>query len=184
LKGNDCGEAGYRSILKIVLDISSIKATIESNTCLHRIALPKESEFRYDHDSGSDGSEYNSRDGFEEIRWWIRSVLRWNFDQKSSRERFKQTHLNTRYRRQLCEIQGLDYSYDSLFAEIPHCILPELFATLHEDPGEMDHEMDPLRALVATVSSWTSLVDRRLMAETTLEGNRAQVKQLNERSSS
>ena len=88
------------------------------------------------------------------------------------------------YRRQLCEIQGLDYSYDSLFAEIPHCILPELFATLHEDPGEMDHEMDPLRALVATVSSWTSLVDRRLMAETTLEGNRAQVKQLNERSSS
>ena len=102
----------------------------------------------------------------------------------SIRERFKQTHLNTRYRRQLCEIQGLDYSYDSLFAEIPHCILPELFATLHEDPGEMDHEMDPLRALVATVSSWTSLVDRRLMAETTLEGNRAQVKQLNERSSS
>ena len=73
MKGNDCGEAGYRSILKIVLDISSIKATIESNTCLHRIALPKESEFRYDHDSGSDGSEYNSRDGFEEIRWWIRS---------------------------------------------------------------------------------------------------------------
>ena len=35
--------------------------------------------------------------------------------------------------------------------------------------------MDPLRALVATVASWTSLVDRRLMVETALERNRVQV---------
>ena len=41
--------------------------------------------------------------------------------------------------------------------------------------------MDPLLALVATVTSWTSLVDRRLMVETTLERNRAQAKQLNDK---
>jgi len=174
LSGNDCGEAGYRSILKMLLDISSIKATIESNTRLHRIALPIESDYRDEYASDfsdSDASEYYARDGYEEIRKWIHSVLDWNFDQKSPRERIIETHLNARNRRQLCEMQGVDYSYDSLFAEIPPCAMPELFATLGEDPGEMD----PLRALVATVASWTSLVDRRLMVESTLERNRAQV---------
>ena len=176
MRGNTCGEAGYRSILKMVLDISSIKATLASNTWLHEIGLPQENDTR-DEYSDSDASEYYTRDGFEEIRNWIYTVLNWNFDDEiSPRERITRTHLNTRNRRQLCEMQGMDYSYDSLFAEIPPCILPELFATLGKEPADMD----PFRALVATVTSWTSLVDRRLMVETTLEGNRAKVKQLNE----
>ena len=94
----------------------------------------------------------------------------------SPRERITQTHLKNCNRRQLCEMQGVDYSYDSIFAEIPPCVLPELFTLMWTDPGMMD----PVRALVATVASWSSLVDRRLMVETTLEVNRAQVKQLND----
>ncbi|EJK73568.1 hypothetical protein THAOC_04797, partial [Thalassiosira oceanica] len=42
-------------------------------------------------------------------------------------------------------------------------------------------EMDPFRALVATVNDWTSLVDRRLMVQSALERNRALIKQLAER---
>ena len=176
LRGNDCGEAGYRSILKMLLDISSIKATIQSNTCLLIIDLHKENDTRDDYDSDSDASEYNPRDGFEEIREWIYSVLECTTYRMSLKERIKWSHLRTWIRRQLCEMQGVDYSYDSLFAEIPPCILPELFSLMWTDPGMMD----PFRALVATVASWTSLVDRRLMVETTLERNRAQVEQLND----
>ena len=44
-------------------------------------------------------------------------------------------------------------------------------------------DMDPLLALVATVTSWTLLVDKRLMVKTTLERNRAQDKQLNDKGS-
>ena len=178
LSDNDCGETGYRSILKMVVDISSIKATLESNTFLYEIVLPKENDTRdeSDSDADSDASEYHSRDGFEEIRNWIDTALNWNGFKKSPRERVIETHLDTRARRQLCEMQGVDYSYGSLFVEIPPCVLPELFATLWEHP----EKMDPLRALVATVSSLTSLVDRRLMVETALERNRALIKQLNE----
>ena len=180
LEGNTCGATGYMSILKTVLDISTIKATLESNTCLHGIRLPKENAFNLGHldglNSDSDENEYISRDGFEAIRNWIHSVLRWNRSEMSPRVRMLHSHLNTRNRRQLCEMQGVDYSYDSLFAEIHPCLLPELFATLGEDPADMD----PIRALIATVASWTSLVDRRLMVEATLEKNRAQVKQLND----
>jgi len=81
LTGNACGAAGYRSILKMLVDISSIEATLESNTCLREIKLPKENDanpFYDQYDSDSDGSEYYSRDGFEEVRNWIKSVLRWN----------------------------------------------------------------------------------------------------------
>ena len=179
LNYNDCGDAGYRSILMMVLDISSIKATLASNTWLHEIGLPKENDDRNESnsDSDTDASVYYSRDGFEEIRDRIHTVLCWNRYEMSPKLRVKWTHLNTRARRQLCKMQGVDYSYDSLFAEIPPCILPELFAILWDDP----EEMDPLRALVATVASWTSLVDSRLMVESTLERNRALVRRLNER---
>ena len=177
LSGNDCDEAGYRSILKMLIDISSIKATLESNTCLLGIVLPKENDYIYGSDSDSDVSENNTRDGFEEIRRWIHLIVAvWNVEEKSPRERIKESQLNTRNRRRLCEMQGVDYSYSSIFAEIPTCILPELFASLWEDPDKMD----PFRALVDTVSSWTSLVDRRLMVEATLERNRALVEQLSE----
>ena len=177
LSGNDCGEAGYRSILKMVVDISSIEATLESNTCLHKITLPKENDYRCDSDSDSDESEYNTRDGFEEIRICIHNFVYLNHYAKSLKERVMETHLNTQDRRQLSEMQGVDYSYGSLFTEIPTCVLPELFAILWEDPKRMD----PFRALVATVTDWTSLVDRRLMVESTLERNRALIKQLAER---
>ena len=169
LSENDCGEEGYRSILKMMVDISSIKATFESNTFLCDIMLPEEND---ESDSDGYGSEYNSRDGFEEIRNWIHRIASLNYRGTSLKERVIRTHLETRVRRQLCEMQGVDYSYDSLFAEIPPCVLPELFATLGaKNPAAMD----PLRALVATVASWTSLVDRRLMVETALERNRVQV---------
>ena len=179
LSGNDCGETGYRSILKMVLDISSIKATLESNTRLCELDLPKESDFTDVSDSDSDGygSEYKSLDGFEEIREWIHSMTYLDHAGTSQKELVIKTHLVTRARRQLCEMKGVDYSYDSLFAEIPPCILPELFSTMWTNPADMD----PLLALVATVTSWTSLVDRRLMVETTLERNRAQAKQLNDK---
>ncbi|EJK67326.1 hypothetical protein THAOC_11657 [Thalassiosira oceanica] len=39
--------------------------------------------------------------------------------------------------------------------------------------------MDPARALVATVADWTSLVDKRLVVETTLGRNRALVSRMN-----
>ena len=179
LGGNDCGEAGYRSILKMVVDISSIKATIESNTCLHEIELPKENDDRYESDSDSDASEYNSRDGFEEIRDQIHDFIVLNCHSRplSLKERVMRTQLNTKNRRQLSGMQGVDYSYGSLFTEIPACILPDLFAILWKDPKTMD----PFRALVATVTDWTSLVDRRLMVESTLKRNRALIKQLAER---
>ncbi|EJK47121.1 hypothetical protein THAOC_34186 [Thalassiosira oceanica] len=126
-------------------------------------------------DSDSDGSEYYTRDGFEEIRDRIHNFVMWNRDGGlSPRERISRTHLHTRNRRQFCKMQGLDYSYGSLFVEIPTCVLPELFVTLWEDPDEMD----PFHALVATVTDWTSLVDRRQMVEASLERNRALIKQL------
>ena len=165
----------------MLLDISTIKATLASNTCLCEIHLPQENDFsdEYDSDLDSDASEYNTRDGFEEIRKWIHTALNWNRDGGiSPRLRVKRTQLKTRARRELCKMQGVEYSYGSLFAEIPPCVLPELLSTLG---AKNPVPMDPLRALVATVSSWTSLVDRRLMVESALERNRALVKRLNER---
>ncbi|EJK61214.1 hypothetical protein THAOC_18338, partial [Thalassiosira oceanica] len=177
LYGNYCGEAGYRSILKTVLDMSSIKATLGSNTCLHEIVLPKENDYRYESESDSDASEYNTRDGFEEIRNCIHLLTAFNSRGPSPKERVVQTHLKTQKRKILSANQGIDYSFGSLFAEIPTCVLPELFAILWQDPDEMD----PFRALVATVNDWTSLVDRRLMVQSALERNRALIKQLAER---
>ena len=176
LEGNICGEAGYRSILKMVVDISSIKATLESNTGLCEIDLPGDHDEYYS-DSDGYGSEYNARDEFQEIRNLIHRMMSSNKLQRSPRQRVMQTQLDIRTRRQLCEMQGVDYIYGSLFAEIPQYVLPELFSTMGTDPAVMD----PLRAIVATVASWTSLVDGRLMVETALERNRALVRQLNER---
>ena len=111
----------------------------------------------------------------------------WNELKTPPRVRIKRIHISTRNRRQLCEMQGVEYSYGSLFAEIPPCLLPELFSMMWTESdtrsGKIFGKMDPFRALVATVSSWTSLVvNGRVMVETALERNRVLVKQLNHRS--
>ena len=146
-------------MLKLVNDISSIKATLQSNHTLREI------------DVGDD----THRDMYESvIKPHIDTALginRRNNPEAAGRKKVTQTQLNSAKRAELMELQEVN---QSIFNEIDPLLLPEVFALVgrHHGQGELYF------ALKSSIAGVISTVNRKECIRQQRDYHLAKAKQL------
>ena len=146
LGGNDLNEAGYRAFSKLLNDVSSVEATLASNHTLTLLVLPRSSnsvstELMEKHIGKACGINHRTCKG--------------NAYDAASRAKVIATQLNSTARRELCGLQGVEYSYDSMFGGIDPILLPNLLAMTSRSHGQTELH----RMLLATAPDLTSLMN-------------------------
>ena len=120
LTGNKITDIGYRTILKLLNDVSSIENTYNSNHTLLDLFL-------------SNGASWNNNDTptMKKINRHIESAIKLNRqynDVQTGKAKVIQTQLNSANKMELAKVQGITYSYYSLFFEVDPVVLPEVLA--------------------------------------------------------
>ena len=119
LANNDVSYQGKISLLKLVIDISSIKATLQSNHILEDLSV-------------DDGDEYDDEyDDEDEIQQFINEAVGINSWEDSpevaGREKVRRIQLHRAMRVVLAELQGVTHS---LYSEIDTLYLPEVLSLI------------------------------------------------------
>eukprot|EP00571_Detonula_confervacea_P008673 CAMPEP_0172318440 /NCGR_PEP_ID=MMETSP1058-20130122/34889_1 /TAXON_ID=83371 /ORGANISM="Detonula confervacea, Strain CCMP 353" /LENGTH=177 /DNA_ID=CAMNT_0013033279 /DNA_START=1 /DNA_END=534 /DNA_ORIENTATION=- len=145
------------AFLKLLNDVSSIESTYNSNHTLKTLSL----------------SPHSNNAPLWEMQHHIMSAIQINvgFSNAPHREKTRRTQLNSSTRMKLCRLQGIDYSYNNIFADIDPTLLPDVLALV----GEKHGQSELYSALVATAPDLTSLINRKAMLENTLAVKRAHV---------
>eukprot|EP00985_Skeletonema_marinoi_P026557 scaffold20692_cov147-Skeletonema_marinoi.AAC.7 len=126
-------------MLKLVNDISSIKATMQSNHTLETIVLP-ELDDDYEH--------------------YIFDALRINqmsYPTRAAKLKVIQTQLNSNKRAAMCHLQGIEQSNATLYRQIDPLILPEVLSLVGQTHGQGELYM----ALKSSIAGVMSLVNRK-----------------------
>jgi|SaaInl74LU_5_DNA_1037368.scaffolds.fasta_scaffold19742_1 Ran GTPase-activating protein (RanGAP) involved in mRNA processing and transport len=137
LKENDISDQGKLSLLRLVNDISSIEATLQSNHTLRYVGLG------------------GVLDPVSEIQIKIDVATRINrnrHQREAGREKVIQTQLHSETRAELCRLQGVDHF---VFNEIDPLHLPDVLALIshHHGYGELyDALSSSMMILFSTVN--------------------------------
>jgi len=148
LRGNDgISKQGQISLLKLVNDISCIKATLQSNHTL-----------RYLNDKRiiPDGDPFNVDE--EEFQKQINFATRINRNHErnaAGREKVIQTQLHSARRSELADLQGVDHS---VFSEIDALHLPEVLALVGRRHGQGELYV-ALKSLVMGLFSSVNMIE-------------------------
>lgn len=149
LDNNNITERGSRSFLKLVNDISSIESTYNSNHTLE-VSI------------GTNNEHINSALKINDIRGRFETPRHAN-----SRAKVIQTQLNSQNRKNLCDLQGVEFSPSSIFADIDPILLPEILALI----GERHGNSELYTALVSSAPDLLSFINRKNMIKTAVMKN-------------
>ena len=160
LSGNNITEKGYKAFLKVLVDISSIESTYNSNHSLFKIELPRAATTAITH---------------------MNSALQLNILHHSSRQSSRHDagrakvidyQLSSWKRKGLCRLQGIEYSsIGNLFADIePVTLLPRILALIGEKHGRSEF----YTTLIPTVPELMSCVDTSGMMKDLIVKNASQ----------
>ena len=151
---------GQIMLLKLVNDISSIDATLQSNHTLEHLHV-----------------ECNEED--EQIQMRIDSAtdINWNEDSPGAAGRAKviQTQLHSERRAQLAELQGVDHS---VYSEIDPIHLPEVFALVGRHHGQRELYLtlrSSIAEVISTVNREQYLKQQRAELKSKLEAIEAEI---------
>ena len=139
-------EKGCLAFLKLLIDVSSIESTYNSNHTLTNLVFP-----------------YCSGSQAETITMHIGSAISTNRNSPDSAGKTKiiNYQLNRQTRMQLALLQGVDSPYSSIFANIDPVALPDVLAFVGEKCGQKNLYC----ALVATAPELTSLINRKTLLQ-------------------
>ena len=76
-------------------------------------------------------------------------------------------HLNSQYRKKLCELQGIEYSVNNIFADIEPVLLPRILSLI----GSSHSQSELYTALIPTAPDLLSYIDRKAMLNDLLGAN-------------
>ena len=131
-------ERGCSAFLKLLNDISSIESTYTSNHTLTRQLM-----FPYPAINNHAGSA-------------LRLNKRHEGDAHAvGRAKVIATQLKSNTRRELCQLQGIDYSFESVFADVEPILLPEVLALVGGNHGQSELYL----MLMAAVPDLASIVE-------------------------
>jgi len=139
---------GAKLFLQLVNDVSSIKATLQSNHTLQRITA----------DYGRDDQDLNER-----IQRHIDNALKinalnanstWSLPEEAGREKMIQTQLHSVKRAELARLQGVN---QSLYSEINPLHLPEVLSLMSRRHGQGELYV----ALKSSIAGVVSTVNRK-----------------------
>jgi len=159
LQRNNITERGYKAFLKLLVDMSSIKSTYNSNHTLTYLWLRRRADTTM-------------------IRH-INLAVELNRQHRSSRVAGKAKVINyqlySNKRKEMCHVQGIEYrSIGNVFTDIEPTLLPRILALIGENHGQREF----YRALIQMVPDLMSCVDTSGMMKALLVKNKAQADSL------
>jgi len=159
LNHNNITLRGYKAFLKLLVDVSSIENTYNSNHTLTFLKL----------DHSRQGVSYS-------IREHIRSAIQINNTSSHSAGRSKviKYQLNSQGRKELCELQGIEYLPGSNFADIEPALLPRILALIGRRHGQSGF----YTSLIPMVPELMSCVDTSGMMKDLMVKNEARDNEL------
>ena len=162
LDGNHIADRGRGALVKLLCDVSSIENTLRSNHTL---------QYFFCYPRGTRRGSY------------IKSALKINQENEgnsraATRAKVIASQLNSITRMEMCRLQGIEYSYDAIFAGIDHVLLPDLLALASSAHGQ--NEL--YRMLVATGHGLTPLMDKGAFMEATIANNMSEIEDLKAKS--
>ncbi|KAL7536824.1 hypothetical protein ACHAWF_005571 [Thalassiosira exigua] len=178
LDKNPFGEDGCKAFLKLLNNVSSIQRTCSSNHTLRELKLPSPIlpiPFIdiLDDDPRTHEERQRDFDRINDIQHHIKFALQINKRNRSwSRrdpgcEKVIETQLNSKRRRALSAIQGVDATYISLFGHIETIYLPNILALAGRNRTEL------YRMLLEIAPDLSSLINKKSMLEHTIANKEA-----------
>lgn len=169
LDNNNITKIGCRAFLKLVVNISSIESTCNSNHTLVTIRWPRRTKFPrlIDIVFGYKDEMNNFKDGLR--RTLIRHQL------NPARAKIITYQLGSYMRKEFCSMQGIEYtSIGSLFADINPKLLPDILALIGGNHGQSEL----YTALIQMVPDLLSCIDRNAMIKDEMARNSSQMAEL------
>ena len=156
-ENNNFTEKVFTAFSKLLNDVSSIESTYNSNHTLKYLSLP----------ASTDAT-------IQEMKGHINSAIKINKGNggnphAAGRAKVMQTQLNSQKRKELCRLQGIDYSHGSSFADIDPILLPEVLALVGGNHGQREL----YRMLMATVPYLASAVNEEAALQERMANNEA-----------
>jgi len=151
IDNNNITERGQVAFLKVLNDVSSIENTYNSNYTLKECRLI--------------GHFSRSR-----LQAFVNSACRVNISSTNpGRTKVIRSHLNSQTLKKLCLLQGMNYSYGDIFADIEPNLLPRILASIGHENGLSDL----YTALTQTAPDLLSYIDRKALIRDIMTRNEA-----------
>jgi len=163
-------ERGCVAFLKLLNDVSSIESTYRSNHTLKTCIV---STIQYDR------AEMSRELSFFQGRGTLILIEEaCNDNQKIDAGKAKviRSHLNSQTLKRLCNLQGIEYSYSNIFADIEPVLLPLILALIGDRHGQSEF----YTALVQTAPDLLSYIDRKGLIRDVMTKNTTRVADLSD----
>ena len=164
LKGNNITMRGYRAILKMLVDVSSIENTINnSNHTLTILGLVY----------------HNTKSGIiGRIDSAIKVNKRGGSSRETGREKVIKYQLNSQEREEMCRLQYVKYSSeDNMFADVEPKLLPKILALIGERHGQSEF----YTSLLPVAPVLLSFIDRKAMIKDIIKSLTSDLDKMNNR---
>ena len=163
-------ERGCVAFLKLLNDVSSIESTCHSNSTLKTCII---STLQYDR------AEMSREVSFFQGRGTLILIEEaCNDNQKIDAGKAKviRSHLNSQTLKRLCNLQGTEYSYSNIFADVEPVLLPDVLALIGDRHGQSEF----YTALIQTAPDLLSYIDRKALIRDVITKNTARAAALSD----
>jgi len=153
---NGITERGYVAFLKLLNDVSSPESTYTSNHKLTRLRI-----------TGSSRAKHIAIANCISDALVKNKVTLPNYN--PGRAKVIGSHLNSQTLKKLCNLQGIEFSYSNIFADIEPVLLPKILALIGNEHGQSEF----YTALIHTAPDLLSYIDRKGLIRDVMAKNTA-----------
>ena len=154
-ENNNITESGYKALLKVVVDVSSIENTYDSNQSLGSCFIGD------DDTSNMPKSLTNSACKVNLLNTGTTAQSK----HAAGRAKVIKFQLNSQTLKELCHIQGVEYIPGSIFSDIEPVLLPKVLALIGSEHGHSEL----YTALIHTAPDLLSYIDRKTLINNEME---------------
>jgi len=140
------------AFLKLLNDVSSIENTYRSNHTLKTCIV---STLQYNTEMRREGRLAPGRGALI----LIDEACKDNRAIDAGKAKVIRSHLNSQTLKKLCNLQGIEYSYSNIFADIEPVLLPKILALIGDSHGQSEL----YTALIHTAPDLLSFIDRKAL---------------------
>lgn len=179
LRGNTIKEEGLRALLQLLNDVSSIDNAYNSSN--HSLVLGLRYHVQRTLPAPTDTQIIKSLlkhvNHATNINRRHRGRSEIGRSHEAGRAKVIETQLNSDTRMELCNLQGINFSYSGIFEEIDPILLPDVLAMVGRGRG-LKHLHELYRMLITTVPDLVSIVNKRVAIQERIAKNRARIANL------
>jgi len=167
LNNNNITDRGCKAFLELLNNVASIESTYNSNNTLRECKLV-------------DRLFDNEVHATKEMIRLLYSACQVNKNNHTAHAVGKAkvigSHLNSQTLKRLCNLQGIEYSYSNIFADIEPILLPDILTLISSENGLSEL----YTALIQTAPDLLSYIDRKALIQDVMAKNTARAADLSD----